>query len=52
MFMNYVCRVYQQGHWLKKLTAEDHEHIEHSLKSVGMWMSVIGDSWGQNNAFV
>ena len=28
---------YQQGRWFKKLTAEDHEHIERSLKSVGMW---------------
>ncbi len=28
---------YQQGRWFKKLNAEDHEHIERSLKSVGMW---------------
>ena len=28
---------YQQGRWFKKLTSEDHEHIERSLKSVGMW---------------
>ena len=28
---------YQQGRWFKKLKAEDHEHIERSLKSVGMW---------------
>ena len=47
---------YQQGRWFKKLNAEDHEHIERSLKSVGMWdqrNKRIGDlSGGQNNASV
>lgn len=28
---------YQRGKWFKKLDAEDKEHVERALKSVGMW---------------
>lgn len=28
---------YQRGKWFKRLDAEDEEHVERSLKSVGMW---------------
>ena len=28
---------YQQGRWFKRLTPEDHEHVERALLSVGMW---------------
>lgn len=28
---------YPRGRWFKPLTKEDHDHVEKSLKSVGMW---------------
>ncbi|SFH79616.1 metal ABC transporter ATP-binding protein [Pisciglobus halotolerans] len=28
---------YQRGKWFKRLSKEDHEHVERSLKAVGMW---------------
>ncbi|HLQ75101.1 MAG TPA: metal ABC transporter ATP-binding protein [Alloiococcus sp.] len=28
---------YPRGRWFKRLTEEDHQHVEKSLKSVGMW---------------
>ena len=28
---------FQRGKWFKRLDAEDHEHVERALKSVGMW---------------
>ncbi len=40
---------YQRGKWFKRLDAEDHEHVERSLKSVGMWdlrQKKIGDLSG------
>ncbi len=51
MFMNLVAsgRRYQQGS-LVQIKYEDHEHIERSLKSVGMWderhKRIGGDSSG------